>query len=218
MSKLVRLRRAFMSKHRFFSSSLFLCLLLAPACDAKNATKSAPADDQKTDASAPEKGDKAEAAKPSTPAEVPAEARAIELIARDITADVREFIPGFKGSKIEMHLPKNATFKSVAGGFAAQLDTKVFAVEVGSIHPTKKVVADIEAGSSLLKEAEIVEQGDGFVIQKGSYFGEKGHSLNFDLPPIGGLRTGCRTPTGRLYPEATIRKALEACQSFKLTE
>lgn len=208
-----------MSKLRFFSSTTLLCLLLAPACDAKNAAESAPADNKKVDATSDNKGDNADAATPPKAAEVPAEAMKIELVARDITADVSEFFPGFKGSKIEMNLPKDATFKKEpGGGFAAQLDTKVFAVEVGFIHPTKKVVADIEAGSSLLKEAEIVEKGDGFVIQKGSYFGKEGHSLNFDLPPMGGLTTGCRTPTGRLYPEATIRKALEACKSFKVTK
>lgn len=205
-----------MSKHPFFSSPfLLLCLVLAPACDAKNA----PADNNKADATADDKDDKAEAAKPATAVDVPPEVMKIELVARDITADVSEFFPGFKGGKIEMNLPKDATFKKEpGGGFAAQLDTEVFAVEVGFIHPTKKVVADIEAGSSLLKEAEIVEKGDGFVIQKGSYFGKEGHSLNFDLPPISGLTTGCRTPTGRLYPEATIRKALEACKSFKVTK
>ncbi|MBV1858281.1 MAG: hypothetical protein KUG77_07705 [Nannocystaceae bacterium] len=207
-----------MFKRRSLSFPILLCLVLTPACDAKNAAESAPAEDKKADTKANNKGDGAKQAKPATAAEAPVKAAEIELVSRDITADVSEFFPSFKGGKIEMNLPKDATFKQGVAGFSAQLDTKVFAVEVGPIHATKKVVADIEAGSSLLKEAEIVEKGEGFVIQKGSYFGEKGHSLNFDLPPMGGLKTGCRTPTGRLYPEATIRKALEACKSFKVTK
>lgn len=209
-----------MSTSRFLISTLLLSLAVAPGCDSKKAAdgeKAEKADDKKADAKKGDekKADDKAAAKPAEEEKAPS----LDLTTRDITADVSAHFVGFKGSKIEMDLPEGATLEKMIGsGFTAKLDPKVFAVEVGSIHPTKKVVADIEGGKSLLKEAVIVEKGEGFVIQKGSYMGAEGHSLNFDLPPVGGLVTGCRTPTGRLYPEATVRKALEACKSFKVTK
>ena len=192
-------------------------LLTVAGCDGekKEAKKSAPAD------KAAQSDDKAKAggeAKAEDKAPEKAAAAPITLVSQDITAQVSSFFPGFEGKKIEMKLPEGATFKQQPGGFTAALDEKVFAVEVGSIFSTAEVVKKIEAGDSLLDGAKITDKGEGYVIQHGKYFGTEGHSLNFDLEPIGALKTGCRTPTGRLYDESTIKLILEACQSVKVTK
>lgn len=168
----------------------------------------APKEEPKEEAKAPE-----EEPKPEGPAE-------IVLVNQDITAQVKDFFEGFKGTKIEMMLPEGAKISKGMGGFKVEFpDAKTFALEVGLIHDTAKVIKDIEDGKSLLEEAKIIEKSDAFVIQQGKYMGTEGHSLNMDLESVtGSLKTGCRTPTGRLYPEPTIRKILEACQSFKVTK
>ncbi|MEM7152432.1 MAG: hypothetical protein AAF799_06285 [Myxococcota bacterium] len=196
-----------------------MALLLSVAgCDGdkeakKSATpeKSAKADDKAKSGDAAKAEDKAP--EPEKAAEAP-----LTLVSQDITAKVSSFFPGFEGTKIEMKLPEGVTFSQKPGGFTVATDEKVFAVEVATIFETAEVIKKIEAGDSLLDGAKITEKGDGYVIQHGKYFGGEGHSLNFDLEPIGALKSGCRTPTGRLYSDSQIRTILEACQSIKVTK
>lgn len=183
-------------------------LLALDACEDKK-----DGGDSKSSAEKPAAEKKAEPA--PAKAEAPAAPAVPALVERDVTEDAKQHIPVFPGTKMTLLAPADAVVKAGIGGFDVKTEGFGLSVAQGA-NKAAAIVGKITDGSSAVKEAKIVEQGEGFVLYEGKAFGKHGFFVHVDLPAIGGLISACSTPMAQGYPLENAKAVLKACQSVKI--
>jgi hypothetical protein len=158
--------------------------------------------------------DQPQAAKVEGPAPAAAEPAVPALAERDVSAEAKQWIPGFTG-KLTVLVPADAEIAQSIGGFDVRGEGFGLSVAVGA-YKVAEISARIEAGESPVDNARIVDRGEGFILYEGDAFGEYGFFVHSDLPPLGGLVSACTTPLAQGFPRAQAENILAACKSINV--